>query len=53
LTHGTLIIITNYGDVTTAGNFYFDNVRLLGPEEPAEPNKPSEPNEPNKLPQPV
>ena len=49
LTHGTLIIITNYGDVTTAGNFYFDNVRLLGPEEPnvpAEPNKPSEPNKP-------
>jgi hypothetical protein len=52
LTHGTLIIITNYGDVTTAGSFYFDNVRLLGPEEPnepaksAEPNKPSEPNKP-------
>ncbi len=44
LTRGRILIVTNYGDVTTAGNFYFDNVRLLGPEEPAEPNKPSEPN---------
>ena len=46
LTQGRLLIITNYDGVTKAGNFYFDNVRLLGPEEPAEPNKLAEPNKP-------
>lgn len=51
LTRGSITIITNYDGVTTAGNFYFDNVRLLGPEEPkkaSEPNKPNEPNKPAK-----
>lgn len=43
LTRGSLLIITNYGDVTAAGSFYFDNVRLLGPEEPKEPNEMSQP----------
>jgi hypothetical protein len=38
LTKGIIILITNYQDVNTAGNFYFDNVRLLGA---AEPNKPA------------
>ena len=50
LTKGIIILITNYQDVNTAGNFYFDNVRLLGePREaakPVEPNKPKEPNKP-------
>jgi hypothetical protein len=61
LTHASVTIITNYDGVTTAGNFYFDNVRLVGaggepnqPKEavkPVEPNKPAEakkPAEPNK-----
>ncbi|MGD0571461.1 MAG: hypothetical protein ABSB11_00400 [Sedimentisphaerales bacterium] len=57
LTHGNIIIITNYDGVTTAGNFYFDNVRLVGAGEPnkpkeavkaVEPNKPKEPNKPAK-----
>ena len=57
LTHGSVTLITNYDGVTTAGNFYFDNVRLLGAAEPnqpkeaaksAEPNKPKEPNKPAK-----
>lgn len=46
LTKGIIILITNYQDVNTAGNFYFDNVRLLGAEEAkkaSEPNKPKEP----------
>lgn len=55
LTHGNITIITNYDGVTTAGNFYFDNVRLVGAGEPnqpkdaakpVEPNKPKEPNKP-------
>ena len=55
LTRGSVTIITNYGDVNTPGNFYFDNVRLLGAAEPNQPKeavKPIEPNkpkEPNKL----
>ena len=55
LTHGSVIIITNYDGVTTAGNFYFDNVRLVGaggePNQPKETVKPVEPiktKEPNK-----
>jgi hypothetical protein len=57
LTKGIIILITNYQDVNTAGNFYFDNVRLLGAAEPnqpkeaakpVEPNKPKEPNKPAK-----
>jgi hypothetical protein len=54
LTHASIIIVTNYDGVGTAGNFYFDNVRLLGAEEPkkaSEPNQPKEavkPVEPNK-----
>ena len=61
LTQGKIAIITSYGNVTTAGNFYFDNVRLIGaagetkpaeakkaiePNKPAEPKKPKEPNKP-------
>jgi hypothetical protein len=61
LTHGSVTIITNYDGVTTAGNFYFDNIRLVGagepnkpkevvkavePNKPAEPKKPMEPNKP-------
>ena len=30
-TYATLIIITNYDGVTTAGNFYFDNMRIVTP----------------------
>ena len=51
LTKGIIILITNYQDVNTAGNFYFDNVRLLGAEEPkktSELNKPAEPNKPKE-----
>jgi hypothetical protein len=57
LTKGIIILITNYQDVNTAGNFYFDNVRLLGAAElnqpqkaakPVEPNKPKEPDKPAK-----
>jgi hypothetical protein len=57
LTKGIIILITNYQDVNTAGDFYFDNVRLLGAAEPnqpreaakpVEPNKPKEPNKPAK-----
>ncbi|MGD0551043.1 MAG: hypothetical protein ABSB25_00175 [Sedimentisphaerales bacterium] len=57
LTHGSVTIITNYDGVTTAGNFYFDNARLVGAGEPnqlkkavkpVEPNKPKEPNKPAK-----
>ena len=55
LKNGIIILITNYEDVNAAGNFYFDNVRLLGAGEPnqrkeavkpVEPNKPKEPNKP-------
>ncbi len=57
LTHASITLITNYDGVTTAGNFYFDNVRLVGAGEPnqpkqavkaVEPNKPKEPNKPAK-----
>lgn len=54
LTHASVTIITNYDGVGTAGNFYFDNVRLMGAEEAkkaSEPNQPKEaakPVEPNK-----
>jgi hypothetical protein len=60
LTHANIILVTNYDGVSTAGNFYFDNIRLVGAAEPnqpaeakkaAEPNKPAEtkkPTEPNK-----
>ena len=57
LTKGIIILITNYQDVNTAGNFYFDNVRLLGAAElnqpkeaakPVEQNKHKEPNKPVK-----
>jgi hypothetical protein len=57
LTKGNIIIVTNYDGVEKAGNFYFDNVRLLGAAEPnqpkeavkpIEPNKPKEPNKPAK-----
>ncbi len=57
LTHASIIIVTNYDGVGTAGNFYFDNVRLVGAAEPnkpkeaakpVEPNKPKEPNQPAK-----
>jgi hypothetical protein len=50
LTQGKIILITSYDGVTTAGNFYFDNVRLLGT---AEQPKPKEPNEPEKQPAPI
>ncbi len=49
LTHAGIIIVTNYDGVEKAGNFYFDNVRLVGAEEPkkaAEPNQPKEPAKP-------
>ncbi len=59
LTHGNIIIVTQYADVNKPGSFYYDNVRLVTPEEPkkaAEPNQPKEskpkeaakPAEPNK-----
>lgn len=50
LTQGKVILITSYDGVTTAGNFYYDNVRLMGAAEQA---KPAEPNEPNKQPAPI
>jgi hypothetical protein len=63
LTHANIIIVTNYDGVEKAGNFYFDNVRLVGaagetkpaemkkaaePNKPKEPVKPAEPNKPAK-----
>ncbi len=48
LTHGSVTIITNYDGVTTAGNFYFDNVRLVGAGEPNKPKETVKPVEPNK-----
>ena len=51
LTHASIIIITNYDGVGTAGNFYFDNVRLLGAAgevKPAEMKKAAEPNKPKE-----
>jgi hypothetical protein len=48
LTRGSVTIITNYDGVTTAGNFYFDNVRLLGAGEPNQPKEAVKPVEPNK-----
>jgi hypothetical protein len=48
LTKGIIILITNYQDVNTAGNFYFDNVRLLGAAEPNQPKEAAKPIEPNK-----
>jgi len=56
LTHANIIIITNYDGVSTAGNFYFDNVRLVGatePNKPAEPKKVAEPNKPTEAKKPV
>ena len=32
LTWANLIIVTNYDGVTTAGNFYFDNIRIVTPD---------------------
>jgi hypothetical protein len=51
LTQGKIILITHYDSVTTAGNFYFDNVRLMSGT--AEQPKPKEPNETNKQPAPI
>jgi hypothetical protein len=51
LTHASIIIVTNYDGVGTAGNFYFDNVRLLGAAgetKPAEMKKAAEPNQPKE-----
>jgi hypothetical protein len=48
LTKGTITIISNYGDVNSAGNFYFDNVQLLGSTETAKPAEPAKPVEPPK-----
>ena len=48
LTHANIIIVTNYDGVGTAGNFYFDNVRLLGAAEPNQPKEVVKPVEPNK-----
>jgi hypothetical protein len=56
LTHGSITIITNYDGVTTAGNFYFDNVRLIGAAgetKPAEMKKAAEPNQPKEAAKPV
>jgi hypothetical protein len=53
LTKGTITIITNYGDVNSAGNFYFDNVQLLGSNEAAKPAEPAKPVEPPKAVEPV
>ena len=48
LTKGSVIIVTNYDGVGTAGNFYFDNMRLLGAAEPNQPKETVKPVEPNK-----
>ena len=48
VTHASVTIITNYDGVGTAGNFYFDNVRLLGAGEPNQPKEAVKPVEPNK-----
>jgi hypothetical protein len=56
LTRGSVIIVTNYDGVEKAGNFYFDNVRLLGAAEPNQPKaaaKPAEPNKPAEAKKPV
>lgn len=50
LNHASIIIITNYDGVEKAGNFYFDNIRLLGAAEPNQPAEPKRPAEPNKVP---
>jgi hypothetical protein len=63
LTHASIILVTNYDGVEKAGNFYFDNIRLVGaagevkpaemkkaaePNQPKEPAKPAEPNKPKE-----
>jgi hypothetical protein len=48
LTRGSILIVTNYDGVEKAGNFYFDNVRLLGAAEPNQPKETVKPVEPNK-----
>ena len=48
LTHGSVTIITNYDGVEKAGNFYFDNVRLVGAAEPNQPKAVVKAVEPNK-----
>ncbi|MGA2324084.1 MAG: hypothetical protein ABSG22_09580 [Sedimentisphaerales bacterium] len=53
LTKGIIILITNYQDVNTAGNFYFDNVRLLGAAEPNQPKEVVKPVEPKKASEPI
>jgi|GEM_PF-1198165 len=56
LTHAGIIIVTNYDGVSTAGNFYFDNVRLVGAAgetKPAEMKKNAEPNQPKEVAKPV
>jgi hypothetical protein len=56
LTHANIIIVTNYDGVGTAGNFYFDNVRLVGAAgetKPAEMKKTAEPNQPKETVKPV
>ena len=56
LTHANIIIVTNYDGVSTAGNFYFDNVRLVGaaePNKPTEAKKSAEPNQPKETVKPV
>jgi hypothetical protein len=50
LTHASIILVTNYDGVEKAGSFYFDNVRLVGAEEP---KKASEPNQPKEVAKPV
>jgi hypothetical protein len=56
LTRGSILIVTNYDGVEKAGNFYFDNVRLLGAAgetKPAEMKKAAEPNQPKEAAKPV
>jgi hypothetical protein len=56
LTRGSVIIITNYGDVNAPGSFYFDNVRLVGAAgetKPAEMKKAAEPNKPKEAAKPA
>jgi hypothetical protein len=48
LTHANIILVTNYDGVSTAGNFYFDNIRLVGAAEPNQPKEAEKPAEPNK-----
>jgi hypothetical protein len=48
LTHANIILVTNYDGVSTAGSFYFDNIRLVGDAEPNQPKEAVKPVEPNK-----